>query len=780
MSEKETILITGSSGFIGSALAENLKNKYHVIGVDRDFPKHKIPDVSYYRMNIVSKEDISHTLKQIKAEHGNALQSVVHLVAYYSFTGEEDEKYQKITVDGTHDLLNQLKNEFTVEQFIFCSTLLVYEPVQPGKKIRDDSPLHPSWPYPKSKVQTEQMIKHIREDIPVVNLRLAGIYNDFCHSPTISNQIMRIYEGQATSFLFPGNADHGQSFLHLDDLVEAIERFIIKRKNISGMENFVLGEESVMSFRDVQRVTGEHLYQRPWPTIRVPKFVARTGAHVMQHLPFIREPFIMPWMISHADEHMDVDITRIKSLLGWQPKRSLAEKLPVMIENLKKDPAKWYAINKIEKPFYRNLDQVGSESEKNQWIATISVVFLGILLISNPFNFGEIGPGEFSSQLISGILVTIVGALSIFPTLRWLRWVNTLIGSWLLFSPLIFEESAAAYSNDTLIGALIMLASTFTPSTSSEKSGKGAPPGWSYNPSTAGQRLPIMFLAFIGFILSRYLAAFQLGHIETIWDPFFGSGTEMVLTSSVSKAFPISDAGLGALTYLLDVVAAAIGGKQRWKTMPWAVILFGFMIIPAGVTSIVLVMLQPISVGAWCTICLATAFVMLIMVPPAVDEVLASVQFLIRCKKQNKSFWKVFWLGSTEEEPESRISKIHPQGSLIHLYLSVILGIWLMFTPAIFDIEGMAANNIYVISSLITTFAIISLSEVARIVRLINVPLAAWLILSAWTVGSIEEIPRWHSVLVGVILVVLSLPRGKMAQRFGSLDRLIHWTPIRL
>jgi len=57
-----------------------------------------------------------------------------------------------------------------------------------------------------------------------------------------------------------------------------------------------------------------------------------------------------------------------------------------------------------------------------------------------------------------------------------------------------------------------------------------------------------VFLAMIGFFLSRYMAAFQLGHISYPWDPFFGESTRRVLTSDISKAFPVSDAGLGALS----------------------------------------------------------------------------------------------------------------------------------------------------------------------------------------------------------------------------------------
>jgi hypothetical protein len=80
--------------------------------------------------------------------------------------------------------------------------------------------------------------------------------------------------------------------------------------------------------------------------------------------------------------------------------------------------------------------------------------------------------------------------------------------------------------------------------------GPDLPPGWTYNPSTFWQRGPIIALALFSFLPARYMAAFQLGHIESVWDPFFT--TETVLLSDVSHAWPISDAGLGALAYLLE------------------------------------------------------------------------------------------------------------------------------------------------------------------------------------------------------------------------------------
>ena len=776
MKQREVVLITGSSGFIGRKLSEALASDFHVVGLDRSGPKEKSPGIYHYDVDITSHEDVSKVLQEIKVHFGKRVHSVIHLVAFYDFRGGEDERYDKITVNGSRFLMHELKENFEVGKFLFSSSMLVYKPVPVGEKIRDDSEIEPTWEYPESKIRAEKALQEEHGSIPVINLRIAGVYDDTCHSPTISQQIMRIYEGWFSSFLFPGNTNAGQAFLHLDDLRDAIVLLVKKGEPTEKFQNIIVGEEDVMSFREIQEEAGMLIHKRPWPSVTIPAFVAKTGAVVMDKLPFMREPFIKPWMVKHADEHFAVDMRRLKGMINWEPKRSLRQTLPLMIEGLKEDPEKWYKINKIEVPFYRNLRMIGKEGERNLFFAAIFNIFFGLWLMGNPFTFGSVEGSEFYSQIISGFLVVVLATLSLIPTIRWLRWVNATIGFWLLFSPLVFyTESAAAYSNDTLLGGLIILASAYTPSMSRAL---GTPPGWTYNPSTAGQRIPIMLLAFIGYLGSRYLAAYQLGHIEIVWDPFFEGDTAKVLTSDISKAFPISDAGLGALTYLLDVIAACIGGRDRWRSLPWAVILFGLMIIPSGVTSITLVMLQPIGVGAWCTICLFTAFIMLIMVPPAVDEVLASVQFLIRRKKAGDSFWKVFWFGSDVKE-EARVPQIRKAGNIMHLYLSTLLSVWLMFAPSVIGMEGIAATSTYIVAALLTTFSIIAMSEVARLVRLVNIPLGLWLAMSGWLLSGMNEPARWQSFIVGILIILLSLPSGKRKQAFGTMDRIIHWTPLR-
>ena len=172
---------------------------------------------------------------------------------------------------------------------------------------------------------------------------------------------------------------------------------------------------------------------------------------------------------------------------------------------------------------------------------------------------------------------------------------------------------------------------------------KQIPPGWDYNPSTWPQRLPLVAIASLGVVIAAYLSLYQFKLIHTVWDPFFGNQTEKILTSPVSKLFPVPDALLGAFGYIVDAVSGVIGGTERWKTKPWIVIVFGVAVGPLGLVSILLVISQPVLFNAWCTLCLCSAVISVVMISPAMDEMLASLQFLQRVKRSGNSVWKAFW-----------------------------------------------------------------------------------------------------------------------------------------
>jgi UDP-glucose 4-epimerase len=343
--DKEVIIVTGSCGRIGSSVVRKLGGQYQIVGFELLKAIYASPSEELVPVDLSSDESVSQAFMHIRHFYGNRIASVIHLAAYYSFDQQHSPLYEKVTVQGTERLLKALQG-FEVGQFIFSSTMLVHAPCRPGHPITEDSPVVPKWDYPLSKVHTEKAIHELRGKMPTVILRIAGVYDDHCHSIPISHQIQRIYEKQLESHLFAGNADHGASFLHMDDLIDAIATAVQKRKELPPELTLLIGEPKTLSYRELQCLISCLLRGKPIETFRVPKLIAKIGAWVQG---LFGKSFIKPWMIDLADDHYELNISRAKKVLGWTPKRTLEATLPKMIAELKANPQAWYKLNGLSK-----------------------------------------------------------------------------------------------------------------------------------------------------------------------------------------------------------------------------------------------------------------------------------------------------------------------------------------------------------------------------------------------------------------------------------------------
>jgi nucleoside-diphosphate-sugar epimerase len=348
--ERPLVLVTGSSGLIGSRLLARLAADCRVVGLDVKPPEDAIENADFVECDLTETESVNASLRGVRNQYGSDVASVVHLAAYYDFAGEPSPLYDELTVEGTRRLLMGLQ-EFRVEQFVFSSSLLVMRPAEEGEMVSEASPVEGSWDYPQSKLEAEQVIRATRGEIPAVILRMAGVYDEDCHSVPIGQQISRIHQKQLESYFFPGDADHGQAFVHLDDLIEALVKTIEHRGQLSEYEVLLLAEPDVMSYAELQERIGELLHGEAWPAIRIPKAVAKVGAWVHDKLATEEEPaFIKPWMVDLADQHYPVEIERARERLGWEPRHRLRDTLPEMVRRLKRDPAHWYRENNLPPP----------------------------------------------------------------------------------------------------------------------------------------------------------------------------------------------------------------------------------------------------------------------------------------------------------------------------------------------------------------------------------------------------------------------------------------------
>src|SRR3546814_14515042 len=164
MTDRNIVIVTGSSGFIGRAIVAKLVERYAIVGFDLHEPSELPPSASFEGIDLTSDDSVRHALAQVRKRHGGRIASVIHLAAYFDLSGEPSPKYDEITVRGTERLLNELQ-AFDVEQFVFASTMLVHAAGRPGERFDEDRPLDPKLPHRAHQNATEPMIQERKRDV---------------------------------------------------------------------------------------------------------------------------------------------------------------------------------------------------------------------------------------------------------------------------------------------------------------------------------------------------------------------------------------------------------------------------------------------------------------------------------------------------------------------------------------------------------------------------------------------------------------------------------------
>ena len=772
--------------------------------------------------DLASDQAVADALQEFAGRFGRHIAAVIHLIAFFDSTGEENPLYETVNIEGTRRLVQGLR-DFEVERFVYASTMLVHAPGRPGEYIDEDSPFGPLYVYPRSKLAAEEVIHAEHGNMPYAVLRFAGVYDDETAVPTLAQQIARIYERDFESYFYSASTRVGQSMLHREDMVEAVRRTVERRNELPPETAMLIGESEGIGYDILQDEIGYLIHgQEDWPTLRLPKAVAAAGAWAQAKLePVVpdafdqgEEPFIRPYMVAMSDAHYALDISRARELLGWQPRNDLKNTLPAIIAALKRDPFAWYEANGMTlPPAIAESAEKGHASEalraeneavyraehaENRWPHFVNIA-LGTWLMTQAPLIGLDEPLLRWTEFSLGAALIVFAALSLSWQMNFARWVCAGIGALVMAAPFVlWTESGVAYLSDTLVGGLIFGFAVGAkpepgPSPLARITGPYIPPGWVYNPSAWTQRVPIVALALVGLYVSRYLAGYQMGHVDHVWEPFFAgtpgdprNGTEQIITSSVSEAWPVSDAALGGYTYMLEILTGIVGSRARWRTMPWLVLLFGLLVVPLGIVSITFVIIQPIVIGTWSTLALIGAAAMLLQIPYSLDELLAVLQFLRRRMKAGKSLLRVFLFGDTDEggrerpqdefdrQPGPILAEVLQGGVRLPwtLWLAAVIGVWLMFTRVTLGAEGAMANADHVVGALVLTVLSISAAEVARAARFLLIPLGLALLATPFLYGA-EGLQLAASLIAGLALIVLSIPRGAITGRYGPWDRAI-------
>ena len=163
------------------------------------------------------------------------------------------------------------------------------------------------------------------------------------------------------------------------------------------------------------------------------------------------------------------------------------------------------------------------------------------------------------------------------------------------------------------------------------------PRGWSKNPTDYKHRARLGILAFVGFGIALYLTLYQFRAYDSVWDPFFDS------KKVVDATYPIPDALAGVIAYGAELLLLALGGRDRWRRLPWACLALGAVLTGGVVVSVALIVIQPTLIGHWCTLCLGSALVSFALFALGIDEARAAWQYVSRARQAGIPLGDAVW-----------------------------------------------------------------------------------------------------------------------------------------
>ena len=163
------ILITGSSGYIGSCLYKFLKKKkFNLIGIDKK--KSKIKNIKFEQFNLLNKDRLYKFFNKEKD-----IDTIVHLAGESTIDNiDKKNNYVINNVQVTKNILNVAK-EFKINKFIFSSTAAVYQST--NTKITEKNIIKPNNIYGKTKLDCEKLIKN--QDLNYFIFRFFNVCSSF-------------------------------------------------------------------------------------------------------------------------------------------------------------------------------------------------------------------------------------------------------------------------------------------------------------------------------------------------------------------------------------------------------------------------------------------------------------------------------------------------------------------------------------------------------------------------------------------------------------------------
>ena len=216
-------LVTGSAGFLGSALANRLAREGHQVrGLDdlsAGDPARLDPGVLFTRGDVIDRPKLWTLLQDVDCVyHLAARVSVPESVLY-------PREYNAVNVGGTVSVMEAMR-DVGVKRVVFTSSGAVYGD-QRKVPLPESLTPDPRSPYAVSKLAAEYYVRTIGAlwGIETVILRIFNAYGPGqplppAHPPVVPQFLRQAIRGG--SMVLHGNGEQTRDFVYVDDVVEAM------------------------------------------------------------------------------------------------------------------------------------------------------------------------------------------------------------------------------------------------------------------------------------------------------------------------------------------------------------------------------------------------------------------------------------------------------------------------------------------------------------------------------------------------------------------------------
>lgn len=317
MTSAPRILVTGATGFVGSALLERLlEEKVHVvaallegeetISLPAEVDRITVPplsEMSDYRFALQRVDVVIHLAARVHVMHDLVADPLI--------------EFRKVNLHGTERLARQAAS-LGVRRFVFISTVKVFGE-ESDTRYSEHSPFGPADPYGVSKLEAEDALRRIATE---TRLEVVVVRPPLVYGPGVKANFLQLLDAVWRGVPLPlASVDNRRSLVFLGNLVDALVSCALHQEG-GGHEFLVSDGDDVSTPELVRRIA----------------IAFRKPAHLLHF-----SPLLLSWAgracgrgptVERLLGSLQVDSSRISQVLGWTP--------PFTMEQGLDKTAQWY------------------------------------------------------------------------------------------------------------------------------------------------------------------------------------------------------------------------------------------------------------------------------------------------------------------------------------------------------------------------------------------------------------------------------------------------------